>query len=52
MGSEPITGRVVNAVTRGWVGAPKERAPFRFHDAAVRFVDRFTSRTRHLAASN
>ena len=27
--SPRITGRVENAVTRGWVGAPNERAPFR-----------------------
>ena len=34
-----ITGRVVNTVvTRGWVGAPNERAPFRIHDAVVGFV--------------
>ena len=32
-----ITGRVVNTVTRGWVGAPNERIPFRFHDAVVGF---------------
>ena len=25
-----ITGRGVNTATRGWVGAPNERAPFRF----------------------
>ena len=31
----PITGRFVNTVTRGWVGAPDERAPFRFHGAVV-----------------
>ena len=30
----------VNTVTRGWVGAPNERAPFRFHGAVVGFVDR------------
>ena len=47
-----ITGRVVNAVTRGFVGAPSERAPFRFHDAVVGFVDRCLSRTRILAGSN
>ena len=47
-----ITGRVVNTVTRGWVGAPNERAPFRIHDAVVRFVDRCLSTTRNLAASN
>ena len=48
----PITGRFVNAVTRGWVGAPYERAPFRSHGAVVGFVDRCLSRTRNLAASN
>ena len=48
----PITVRVVNTVTRGWVGAPNERAPFRFHCAVVGFVDRCLSRTRNLAASN
>ena len=47
-----ITGRVVNIATRGWVGAPNERAPFRFHDAVVGFVDRCLSKTRNLAASN
>ena len=39
-----ITGRFVNNVTRGWVGTPNERAPFRFHGAAVVFVDRCLSR--------
>ena len=34
------------------VGAPNERAPFRFHGAVVGFVDRCLSRTRNLAASN
>ena len=48
----PITGRFVNTVTRGWIGAPNERAPFRFHGAVVGFVDRCLSRTRNLAASN
>ena len=48
----PITGRFANTVTRGWVGAPNGRAPFRFHGAVVRFVDRYLSRTRNLAASN
>ena len=48
----PITGRFVNTVTRGWVGAPNERAPFRFHGAFVGFVDRCLSRTRNLAASS
>ena len=47
-----ITGRFVNTVTGGWVGAPNERAPFRFHGAVVGFVDRRLSRTRNLAASN
>ena len=31
----PITGRFLNTVTRGWVGAPNKRAPFRFHGAVV-----------------
>ena len=51
-----ITGRVVNTVTRRWVGAPNERAPFRFHGAIVGFVDRCLSglgisplRIKHLA---
>ena len=47
-----ITGRVVNTVTRGWVGAPNERAPSRFHDVAVGFIDRCLSRARNFAASN
>ena len=47
-----MTDRVVNTVTRGWVGAPNERAPFGFHDAVVGFVDRCLSRTRNLAAWN
>ena len=48
----PITRRFVNTVTRGWVGAPNGRAPFRFHGADVGFVGRCLSRTRNLAASN
>ena len=48
----PITGRFVNTVIRGWVGAPNERAPFRFHGAVVGFVGRCLSRTRNLAASS
>ena len=48
----PITGRFVNTVTRGWVGAPNGRAPCRFHGAVVGFVDRCLSRTWNLAASN
>ena len=47
-----ITGRFVNTVTRGCVGAPNERAPFRFHGAVVGFVDRCLSRTRNPVASN
>ena len=49
---QPITGRFANIVTRGWVGAPNRRAPFRFHGAVVDVVDRCLSRTRNLAASN
>ena len=48
----PITRRFVNTAIRRWVGAPSERAPFRFHGAVVGFVDRRLSRTRNLAASN
>ena len=48
----PMTGRFVNTVTRGWVGAPNGRAPFRFHGAVVCFVARCLSRTRNLADSN
>ena len=48
----PITGRFVNTMIRGWVGAPNERAPFGFHGAVVVFVDRCLSRSRNLAASN
>ena len=44
----PITGGFVNTVTRLWVGAPHERAPFRFHGAVVGFVDRCPSWTRNL----
>ena len=47
--SPHITGRRVNTVTRGWVGTPDERAPFRFHDAVVGFFDRYLSRTQNLA---
>ena len=46
-----ITGRFVNTVTRGWVGAPDERAPLRFHVAVVGIVDRYLSSTRNLSAS-
>ena len=38
-----ISGRVVSPVTRGWVEAPNERAPFRIHDAVVGFVGRCLS---------
>ena len=48
----PITCRFVNTVTKGWVGAPNERVPFRFHGAVVDFVDRCLPRTRNPAASN
>ena len=48
----PITGRFEITVTGGWVGAPNERAPSRFHGAVLGFVDRCLSRTRNLAASN
>ena len=34
-----ITARFVNTVTRGWVEAPSERAPFRFQGAVIGFVD-------------
>ena len=47
-----ITGCLVITVTRGWVGAPNERAPFISHGAVVGFVDRCLSGTRNLAASN
>ena len=50
--SPPITGRFVNTATRVRVGAPNERAPFRFHGARAGFVDRCLSKTRNLAASN
>ena len=48
----PITGRFVNTMAREWVGAPNERASFRFHGAVVGFVDRWLSKTRNLAASS
>ena len=47
-----ITGRFVNTVTRGWVGAPNERTSFRFHGKVVGFVDRCLSTTRNLGASS
>ena len=50
--SPHITGRRVNTVTRGWVGTPNERAPFRIHRAVVGFIDRCLSRAGNLAASN
>ena len=50
--SPRITGRVVNTVTRGWVGAPNERAPFTFHGVVVGFVHRCLSTTLNIAASN
>ena len=42
----PITGRFVSTATRGWVGAPNEHAPFRFHDGIADFADRCLTRTR------
>ena len=48
----PITGRFVNTVARGWVGAPNGRVPFSFHGAVVGFAHLCQSRTRNLAASN
>ena len=47
-----VTGRVVNTVNRGWVGAPNKRTSLIIHDAVVAFVDRCLSRTRNLAASS
>ena len=41
-----ITGLHVSTVTLGWVGAPNERSPFRFHDAIADFPDRCLTRTR------
>ena len=43
------TGRRVNTVTLGWIGAHDERAPLRFHDTVVGFVDGFLPRSRNLA---
>ena len=37
--------------TRGWVGAPNERAPFRIHDAVGGFVNRCLPTTRNFAVS-
>ena len=45
-----VTGRIVNTVTRGRIGAPNDRAQFTIHDAVVGFVDRCLSSTRNLAA--
>ena len=36
----PVTGHFVITVTRGWVGAPNDCAPFRFHGDVVGFVNR------------
>ena len=41
-----ITGFRVNSVTLGWVGAPNESAPFRFHYAIAVFADRCLTRAR------
>ena len=43
-----ITGRFVNTVGRGMVGAPHERAPFRFNGAVVVFVDRRLPESRRV----
>ena len=51
-GARHLSPVVLWTLTRGWVGAPDGRAPFRFHGAVVGFVDRCLSRTRNLAASN
>ena len=37
-----IAGLRVNSVIPGWVGAPNERALFRFHDAIAVFADRMS----------
>ena len=42
----------VNTATRGWVGAPNERDPFRFHDGVFDLVDGYLWRTRNPAASS
>ena len=39
-----ITGRRVNTVSLGWVGATNERAPFRVHDAVIGFDDQYLTR--------
>ena len=41
-----ITGLRANSVTLGWVGAPNDRAPFRFHDAIADFSDRCLTSTQ------
>ena len=41
-----VTDFRVNSVTLGWVGAPKERAPFRCHDEIAGFADRCLTSTR------
>ena len=51
-GARHVSRRVMNTVTRGWVGAPNERAPFRFHDAVVVFADRCLSRARNISDLN
>ena len=47
-----ISGRVMNTVTRVWVGDPHESAPLTFHGAVVRFAHRCLWKTRNLADSN
>ena len=42
----PITGRLVNTVSLIWIGAPKDPAPFRVHDAVIGLVDQCLTRFR------
>ena len=46
------TGRRVNAVHQGGIGAPNELATFRVHDAVVDFVKQSVWKARNCAASN
>ena len=50
-GARHVSPAVVRKLTSGCVGAPFERAPFRFTTAVVGLVDRCLSRIRTLAAS-
>ena len=51
-GARHVSPVVLSTLTGGWVGAPKERTPFRYHGAVVDFVDRCLSIAPNLAASN